>query len=416
MSIAPDQILDTTDPGDDVEARFLYQHCYAAIHALKMILPQAPVDEVICENHEDFLVRFTDGTLVAVQIKTRELSQPPFKAKDEQLIKALARFARLEHTFPGAFRCFEFLTNHTFWQENETDNNLPYMLSLLRQRGGVKKLKTSHPLRAWVSKICSESGLTEDPVVIALSKCRHTSRNDTVESSRKDVVVAISECPSISSTPLNKAIALANALVDLMRTASTKSKGASVLSLYEAGSNFETVLTHQKLQAKRIRRPQVEEVISNATRIVVEPLCADDTTPFDMLPHKLSVMYQKLARGQLETDRVLQLEDLVHSVEALYFRWVTRYGAEEANKRMNDLKDIVQFDCTEAKVAASRNGEPYASTMYGELYSTLRARCALAGEAVYNCRPEHLMGTAGVLTEECKVWWSEQFQLARDSV
>lgn len=412
MWIAPDQLLDESDPGDDVEARFLYQHCYAAIHALKMILPQATVAEVICENHEDFLVRFHDGTLVAVQVKTRKSSLPSFKAKDEPVIKALARFARLEHTFPGAFKRFEFVTNHAFWQEAESDNNLPYLLCTLQQRGGVKRLKLTHPLRAWVARICDEAQLNEDQVVAALLKCRVTARNDTVESARKDVVEAIHECPSLSSTPLNKAYALARALIDTIRTASTKSNGTSVLTLYEAGSDFEAVLAHQRLEAKRITKTHIEKVVSEVTKVTVESLGTDKDATYNGLSKKLSVMYEKLARGQLELDRAVQMENLVHAVEALYFRWVNRFGADEANKRLNDLKKVVAFDCTEAKVSAAKNGEPYASEMYSELYGLAKARCAFDSDHVFNCRPEHLMGTAGILTDECTVWWSERFKLA----
>lgn len=412
MSIAPDQILDTEDPGDDVVLRFHYQHCYAAIHALKTILPHAAVEEVICENHEDILVRYIDGSFVAVQIKTRDLSQPTFKAKDEQVTRALARFAQLETKFPGAFKCYEFLTNHGFWQGEETDNNLPYLLRELKKRGTVKGLRQSSFLRSWISKIATESALSEEQVVTALLKCKHTSRNNTVESGSRDVLDAIAECPGLSSTPFNKLRVTAHALVGLAREASTKSKGASILALYEAGSDLSTTIAHQQLEAKRIRKAQIEAVIASGTASGVETLCVDEGEAINDLPKTLSVMYQKLDRGQLETDRALQLEDLVHSVEALYMRWANRHGVEEANKRMNDLRKIVQFDCTEAKVAASKGGEPYASAMYGQLYQILQERCASDEEKVYNCRPEHLMGAAGALTQECKVWWSEKFELA----
>jgi hypothetical protein len=50
--ISPDTVLDTTDPGDDVASRFNYQHCYAAINAIRLISGESVV-AVICENHED---------------------------------------------------------------------------------------------------------------------------------------------------------------------------------------------------------------------------------------------------------------------------------------------------------------------------------------------------------------------------
>lgn len=414
MQSTPDQILDTEDPGADVALRYKYQHCYAAIHALKTVLPVASVEEVICENHEDFLVRFSDGTLVAVQIKTRERSQPLFKGKDDEVIKALARFARLEMQYPGAFKCYEFLTNHLFWDENETDNSLLYLLSFLQKRGSVKGLKKDHPLRAWVAKICAESGLEKEQVTAALLKCRCTARNDTVDAGSKDVLEAVAECPGLGSLPFHKVRELSTALIGLAREASTKSNGTSVLALYTAGSDFAALLAHQQLQAKRITKSQVEQLIAEHTAITIEALSDDDAPTFDDLPKTLSAMYQKLERGQLEADRVHELENLVRSVEALYIRWAVQYGADQANKRINDLKELVQFDCTEAKVAAAKKGHPYGSAMYEELYKILRARCALNAEHVYKCRPEHLMGAAGILTEECTVWWSEQFEVATE--
>jgi hypothetical protein len=30
---------------------------------------------------------------------------------------------------------------------------------------------------------------------------------------------------------------------------------------------------------------------------------------------------------------------------------------------------------------------------------------------LYKCRPEHLMGAAGMLTQKCKTWWSGRFDV-----
>jgi hypothetical protein len=79
--ISPDSVLDTTDPGDDVASRFNYQHCYAAINAIRLISDESVV-AVICENHEDILVKRTAGNFIGSQIKTRALTLPPFKSTD----------------------------------------------------------------------------------------------------------------------------------------------------------------------------------------------------------------------------------------------------------------------------------------------------------------------------------------------
>lgn len=415
MQGKPDQELETDDPGDDVALRFNYQHSYAAISALRLIQPHYPCIAVICENHEDFLIQEADESFVAVQIKTRDVAQPPFKAKEEQVINALARFAQLEAKYPGVFKCFEFLTNHVFWQNQETDNNLVYLLSALLERGSVKGLRKTNQLRVWVTRICEKSGVKEEQVVMALLKCKCTSRNDTTESARKDVVEALAES-GFGDLPYSKVSALAGALVNLAREASTKSSGASVLALYEAGSDFAEVVTNQKLEAKRLTKERVKELIEEIMVAEVEPLSTVQGTALEGLPKTLAILYEKLGRSNLETDRVIQLEDLVHKVEALYVRWVNKFGAPEANRRLNDLKELVKFDCTEAKVAASKAGEPYGPAMYTALLERLQARCATSSDNVYKCRPEHLLGTAGVLTEECTVWWSGEFTLASRGV
>jgi hypothetical protein len=415
LSISPEQVLDDSDPGDDVAARFQYQHCYAAIHALKIAIAPPTVDEVVCENHEDFLVRYLDGTLVAVQVKTRDVDQASFKATDQQLKKALAKFSSLDAKFPGAFNCFEFLTNHSFWQEAQSENNLPFLLTSLQSRGKVKGLRNDSPLRMWVTDIATLAGVSEDHVVSALLKCKLTQRKSTIESATKDVWGAISECPHLGQLSLERTKVLANDLIGLARAASTRTDGNSILALYSAGTTFSDVLTDQRLQAKRIRKADVDALISNASSIHVEVLSHETTASFGWGSANLSNMYKKLEKGQLESLRAVQLGDLVRSIEAMYFRWANRYGADVANARINDLRKLAQFDCTEAYVQAQKEGEPFASRMYTALHALCRARCIENAASVYHCRPEHLMGAAGVLTDECIVWWSAKFDLNEHS-
>ncbi len=416
MSQGPHEILDSTDPGDDVALRFNYQHCYAAIYAIRMLQIEPDVIEVICENHEDLLVRKNPSDFVGVQVKTRVLTQPPFRAKDNALISALARFVRLEARFPGSFSAFEFITNHDFWQEEDNEHNAPFLLQSLKARGGVKGLQHTHVLRMWVQRIAAEAGADEALVVRVLMKCLLKARNEPITSIKRDVVDALAECPGLGHTPIDSLRKMASALVGLACDASTKSLGTSTLALYEPGKDLAAALVTQQLEAKRLRKSQLEETIAIAGHApAIEALSTSSDLALADLPKSLPVLYQKLERGRLEAVRVVQLENLVHSVEALYFRWAARHGAKRANEQIADLMAIVQFDCTEAKVEASQAGDPFASIMYEALYNRLVERCSKSDEQVYHCRPEHLMGAAGVLTEECKVWWSEPFDLLPSS-
>ncbi|MBX5272252.1 MULTISPECIES: dsDNA nuclease domain-containing protein [unclassified Rhizobium] len=104
---SPDLTLDENDPGDDVAARFEYQYSYAAINAIRLVTGKADFDEVICESHEDFLLKRSDGKFIGTQIKTRNITRPPFKAREAQVIRALAKFCVLDKKFPDSFHGFD---------------------------------------------------------------------------------------------------------------------------------------------------------------------------------------------------------------------------------------------------------------------------------------------------------------------
>ncbi|MFC5357565.1 dsDNA nuclease domain-containing protein [Azospirillum himalayense] len=58
----PGAVLDKTDPGADTQARFSYQHCFAALQCLRLLSGQ--LEAVYCENHEDILLRKPGGPMM----------------------------------------------------------------------------------------------------------------------------------------------------------------------------------------------------------------------------------------------------------------------------------------------------------------------------------------------------------------
>ena len=44
-----------------------------------------------------------------------------------------------------------------------------------------------------------------------------------------------------------------------------------------------------------------------------------------------------------------------------------------------------------------------------ELRTKLRSK--LKENITFDCQYIHLLGVAGILTEECKIWWSEKFKI-----
>lgn len=408
---SPDMVLDKSDPGDDVAARFDYQHCYAAINSIRLITDAANVSEIICENHEDFLVKTPDGKFIGTQVKTRSFTQLPFKAGDEQIKKALKKFCALDAKFPGAFESFDFTTNHTFWESEESQSNLPWLLKTLRDRGGIKGLRFNNPLRQFVEAIADDAGIKPTDVAATLRKTVVRGHASDIGYIRGRVRDALSECPGVTDLPYSTVAEIANAIVALARDASMKVLKGPIADLFKPGTDLTQVIDDQQLSGKRICRADMLGVIDqfkNAHKSY-QDLDLTALVTLSDVPHDLVRAVRKLARGGVEAGRVSNIEDRVRSFEALFLEWSQKYGVEEAAKRYSNILGAVQFEAAEAQASAEKNGEPYGSPMYKELAERLMARAKNDPDQLYKCRPEHLIGAAGVLTQKCKVWWSAPF-------
>ena len=245
---SPDTVLDKSDPGDDIAARFDYQHCYAAINAIRLVTDGANAAQVICENHENFLLKTPSGKFIGTQIKTRLLTQPPFKASDGQVKKALGKFWAFDCKFPGAFERFDFTTNHAFWENEESQSNLPWLLKALREHGGIKGLRANNPLRQFVEDIGNDTGLKPIDVAATLRKTVVRGHACDIGHIRGAVREALSECPGVADLPYSSVAEIANAIIALTRDASMKVLKGPITDLFTP-----EVISHRSLMINSYR-------------------------------------------------------------------------------------------------------------------------------------------------------------------
>lgn len=66
------------DSGAQTQSRFRYQHECTARSCVGMLLPDNCVASVVCEEHEDFIVIYTDERIELVSVKHREASRGPW--------------------------------------------------------------------------------------------------------------------------------------------------------------------------------------------------------------------------------------------------------------------------------------------------------------------------------------------------
>jgi len=411
---SPDTVLDTDDPGDETLLRFRYQCSAAAINCIRLILDEHKAVSVICENFEDILIECPDGKFIGLQIKTRQLSDGPFTATNGIVIKALRRFCELDQLFPGKFCTFDFSTNNSFWEKQESEQNLVWILNKLKERGSSKGLRKTSPVRKLVNAICEGTDLTSQIVDQALCKTILNARFEHPSAIDHRVVEVVGQCPVSREFPLSRVTKIAEEIVNMCFQASSKKTDGDLSELYAAGVEFCDVVEQHVLAGKCIKRQDVEDLLSSYCSMS-EPLELAGLMPIGSLPPHLATMIQKLDKGGLQVARIDEMRDLVKSFEHLLLRWVRKHGSDTAGERYQTLLTKVRFDCTEAQVSSEAPDTPYAPQMYEALLNRLKVRVADAHDELHGCSPEHLMGAAGMLTEQCKAWWSEKFDIKETS-
>lgn len=118
-----------------------------------------------------------------------------------------------------------------------------------------------------------------------------------------------------------------------------------------------------------------------------------------------------MAAGGLSLSEIDHLKDLKFSAEHLMSEWYYRYGHERAQEYYEHLRVVVREECLAAQQNSQQASTLYGSGMLSDLRKRLQQRSTVQGAATPECSQEHLLGMAGILTEDCKVWWSTQFEL-----
>lgn len=101
----PSTVLDGSDPGDDTQLRYRYQHGYGVILLCGAAIGTLPYVSIWCEHHEDLLGEKPNGQFDSYQVKTATPeSSGPWKMSNAQLLKSLGRFLALDQRFPWEVR------------------------------------------------------------------------------------------------------------------------------------------------------------------------------------------------------------------------------------------------------------------------------------------------------------------------
>lgn len=402
-ALAPDEVPDGDDLGDDIGRRFRYQWIYAAIVCCMLLDDTEDAAEVFCEHHEDVMLKHRDSTFTGIQVKTRQANQKLWKTSDAGVRSSWTRFAKLESEFPGRFRGFRFLTNHPLHSAGNTQD-LRSVLAIVAAAAAVAELPGS--ISTLVARLASDAGCSKDAVFAALSK---TDASDDlpklrdIESRLVDTLTGVwSRGNDLSLSSMRGA---ARALVHECENASCLAHEDVLPAYLPAGSNPLDTELAARMNGKRISQDRVLDILNRGS---------NDVAPLEGHPEffvepgigTADLLLKKLDAGGFSAVSCNSAEDLRSKADYLGLVWTKKHGRSPGLQRYGHVRSLVLSDAATAFEAARKHGEPFGRDMLSDLRAGFLRR-RLDGSQLFDCSNEHLEGFAYSLTSECKVQWSD---------
>lgn len=424
-TLSPENTLSETDRGDDMRRRLRYQASYAAIVSLSLLDGTGSYIEVYCEHHEDVLVKKSDGKFIGIQVKTRAIGQNPFKADEDQIIHALRKFIELEILFQGYFSRFVIATNSGFWEGQRNGKNLPHLLESAKSVCDASSTPIGI-LKTYIKKLCGNrrnnaiNGLPNDEVtrmsLISSVLCKTELQTDLPRFDDISLNLAnqISSLPEADGRRWNELLNAANDLVDKMFRASSLDHNSAARHYIALGENPAQDIVRVTISNKRITAEIVRKIIQDAltTHVLLQNR---NRVTLSELPQGMRRMELKMAAGGISVRNIDLMKDYKYSAELLLNEWIYRYGSHKAEEIYGHLSIIARTEHQEAYDSATTTEEIFGQRLLDGIRERLRNRHSRERNRLFGCDYEHLLGLIGILTEDCKVWWSEEFQIPNEA-
>jgi hypothetical protein len=404
---SPDKELSNHDIGDDINLRFRYQAAYAAKVALGILIEETQIEEVFCEHHEDILAKRKDQKFLGIQVKTRKEGLGELKANDEVVLGAIEKFICLDKQYTDKFVRFIIATNQTFWSGANNNNNLRYVLSLKTQAGDSAYHKYAQKLL----KSLQNSTFHISDVLCTLDKLVLEDDLPKLNNYTDPLVKLLGEFEEYSQLSYPRLTSLCNHLINCMSEAGSKNIDDPLRQYFAYLDNPEESLTQAVIENKRITKERLKEILvvdwENPAYLTT---WTNDSVKY--LAEGYKILEAKMAAGKISFQDVNLAKDHKASTEYLLLSWLNKYPLDEADKRYKHLKTIARTICQEVYLEKKRDGDCFGEEMLLEIRKRIREEYEKEKGALFGIRYEHLSGFVGMLTEECKVWWSPEFDLS----
>jgi Cap4 dsDNA endonuclease len=406
--LSPAEALDKYDPGDELQRNIRYQNACAVIILIETYVGNHQYSSVWCEHHDDILGERLDGLFDFYQIKTRKPENGYWQSNDEEVKNSLKKFVSHSTKFPAKVGKFYFVSNADYLKSGAKDKIGKSPIKLIESVILEKESKT--PICEKLTKRiidlstfceCSIDKLKE--VLLNTQFIHSPERLSYQDVISHTFLPQIGLCRSLTPSELN---ALRDELIHAVSTASSLTVENSEQHWYCVHGDFST---NPFLKAKRISLESFEILIQKHqsvplrfSKVVKNYNLKESTNNVSKLEKKFQ--YAGL-NEQLET-----MQNRMLAAELKLLELANR-DPESYEEKANQITALVKGECDDSSLASKLSNPPQRENMLREVLNRLKGISEKRPQMVYNQEYEFLVGIAGILTNECAVWWSEKFDL-----
>lgn len=393
----------TSDRGDEIQRAFRYQNAYGVILLAAGLSGQIDLSAIWCEHHEDLLVEMFDGSLVAYQIKTSSSSY--WHTTDSEFVKSLRRFSELESMHGSHIYKYVFASNcRPYVATKSAKNSATIGKSPLKFAEVVKSATTSEAIPSPFDKSFSElvaDGIDATHLLSVLKKLEFLqgpSRDDYEDTLVARHLPAIADCKNLVVAEL---AAVRDELIQKVWEASSLSIEGPTKHLGIIGPDGKPIA--EKL-AKRVSledaRFVITERISHVFRYSPDALHIN----YGSSKSKMGVLRRKMEVGGVINHFPYIEAKAIAAEEQLMEQSLIK--PEEALKKIGHIEEVVLSECHEANIKAElKPKDKRGIIMLDGMVQRLRKISKNEPDKVARLPYEVLVGLAGLLSSECKVWW-----------
>ncbi len=403
-SASPNEVRDESDPGDETQRRFRYQHAYGVVLLIGAFRGLLPYKNIWCEHHDDFLAQ-QNGKFDSFQVKTRVPENGPWELTTDGFIAAIKKFATLELRFPDKIGRFKFVSNtRTSDSTAETKihrspNHLLTAVTTTAALGDVKE-----PFITALAELAQSCDTTKECLFQVLRRTDlivGPSLDDFEAALSIDHLARVDHCSTLVPAHIN---AIRDELIQKIHDASSN-------RVDDASKHWCCIngppQADPRLLAKQLPVILVGDIVQQRRPVPFRFSPIATLTDERLTNNNLSIFEKKLLRGGLQSQMETMRRRTVSTEQHLLELAIRK--PQEIKSIRNQLEVYVQGVCDDANLQAAAGGDVSGPDMLRKVQQKLEKTAEEQPDLVYNEPYDCLMGMAGLLTEACTVWWSPHF-------